>query len=34
MDQDTVYTALGDWPGWLSLFAFGWMLIARRAAER
>lgn len=34
MDEDTIYTKLGDWPGWLSLIAFGWMLIGRRAEER
>ena len=34
MDEDSIYTKLGDWPGWLSLIAFGWMLIGRRAEER
>lgn len=34
LDQDTVYTALGDWPGWLALLAIGWMLIRRRDAAQ
>jgi apolipoprotein N-acyltransferase len=34
MDEDTIYTKLGDWPGWLSLIAFGWMLTRRRAEAR
>ena len=34
LDEDTVYTMLGDWPGWLSLLAVGWMLIVRRSAGR
>jgi len=34
LDEDTVYTMLGDWPGWLSLLAVGWMLIVRRSVGR
>lgn len=34
LSEDTIYTALGDWPGWLSLLAVGWMLIRRRNAAR
>lgn len=34
MAKDTVYTKLGDWPGWLSLLVVGWMLIRRRNAAR
>jgi apolipoprotein N-acyltransferase len=34
LDEDTVYTLLGDWPGWLSLIAIGWMIIRRRDAAR
>ena len=34
LDRDTVYTALGDWPGWLSLLATGWMIIRRRDQAR
>jgi apolipoprotein N-acyltransferase len=30
LEQDTVYTAFGDWPGWLSFVAVAWMLIVRR----
>lgn len=30
LDEDTIYTAFGDWPGWLSLIAFAWMLLSRR----
>ena len=34
LEQDTVYTAVGDWPGWLALLALGWMLIRRRDAAQ
>ena len=34
LDQDTIYTSLGDWPGWLSLAALAWMLIRRRGPDR
>jgi apolipoprotein N-acyltransferase len=34
LDEDTVYTMLGDWPGWLSLLAVAWMLIRRRDEAR
>jgi apolipoprotein N-acyltransferase len=34
LDQDTVYTMLGDWPGLLSLLVIGWMFIRRRDAAR
>jgi len=34
LDGDTIYTRLGDWPGWLGVLAIGWMLIRRRDAER
>lgn len=34
MAQDTIYTTLGDWPGWLALLALGWMFIRRRGAAR
>jgi hypothetical protein len=34
LDQDTVYTMLGDWPGWLSLLAIAWMFIRRRNAAK
>jgi len=34
LEQDTLYTSVGDWPGWLSLLAVGWMLIRRRDAAR
>jgi apolipoprotein N-acyltransferase len=34
LDEDTVYTTLGDWPGWLSLLAVAWMLIRRRGGAR
>lgn len=34
LDQDTVYTRFGDWPGWLSLGAIAWMLIRRRDGAR
>jgi apolipoprotein N-acyltransferase len=34
LDQDTVYTMLGDWPGWLSLLAIAWMFIRRRDAAK
>jgi len=30
LDDDTIYTRFGDWPGWLGLLAIGWMLIRRR----
>jgi apolipoprotein N-acyltransferase len=34
LDKDTVYTELGDWPGWLALGLIGLMLIVRRNQER
>jgi apolipoprotein N-acyltransferase len=34
MDQDTIYTVVGDWPGWLALLAVGWMLIRRGDSAR
>jgi apolipoprotein N-acyltransferase len=34
MAEDTIYTKLGDWPGWLSLLAVAWMIIRRRDAAR
>lgn len=34
LDGETVYTRFGDWPGWLGLAAFVWMLIRRRDVER
>ncbi len=34
MNQDTLYTKLGDWPGWLSLLVLAWMLFSRRAGAR
>ncbi len=34
LEQATIYTALGDWPGWLSFLAIGSMLIRRRGAVR
>jgi apolipoprotein N-acyltransferase len=34
MDGQTPYTRLGDWPGWLSVAALLWMLIARRGSGR
>jgi apolipoprotein N-acyltransferase len=34
LDGKTLYTRLGDWPGWLGLAAIFWMLIRRRGAER
>jgi len=34
LDGETVYSRLGDWPGWLGLVAIVWMLIRRRDAER
>ncbi|MDH4282247.1 MAG: apolipoprotein N-acyltransferase [Myxococcales bacterium] len=34
LDGETIYTRFGDWPGWLSLFAVGSMLMVRRNAER
>ena len=30
MDSDTIYTKLGDWPGWLALIALAWIFIVRR----
>jgi len=30
MDEDTLYTRFGDWPGWLSLIVLAWMLFTRR----
>ncbi len=30
LDGDTLYTKLGDWPGWLALAALVWMLMVRR----
>ena len=32
MNEDTFYTKLGDWPGWLSLLVLAWMLFSRRGA--
>ncbi len=34
MAEDTVYTKLGDWPGWLSLLVVAWMVIRRRDPAR
>jgi apolipoprotein N-acyltransferase len=34
LNQDTLYTLAGDWPGWLSFVALAWMLIRRRAAAQ
>ena len=34
LEQDTIYTALGDWPGWLSFLLLAWMLIQRRNAAQ
>ena len=34
LDADTLYTRVGDWPGWLGLVAIGWMLIGRRDLGR
>jgi len=34
LDRDTVYTSLGDWPGWVALLAAVWMLMVRRTEER
>jgi len=34
MNEDTVYTKLGDWPGWLSLLVLAWMMFIRRGAAR
>ena len=34
IDGETIYTKLGDWPGWLALGALAWMLIATRDEER
>jgi apolipoprotein N-acyltransferase len=31
MSEDTVYTRLGDWPGWLSLLVLAWMWFSRRS---
>lgn len=33
MDRDTLYTKLGDWPGWLALALVGLMVIIRRDRE-
>ncbi len=34
MDENTVYTALGDWPGWISLAVIVLMMIIARTPER
>ncbi len=34
MEGQTLYTRLGDWPGWLSLGAIVWMLIVRRGSAK
>jgi len=34
LDQDTVYTELGDWPGWLALALMALMLMVRRTEEQ
>lgn len=34
LEEDTIYTLLGDWPGWLSLLACAWMLTRRRDSAR
>jgi apolipoprotein N-acyltransferase len=34
LDEDTVYTKLGDWPGWLALSLIALMLIVRRGPEQ
>ena len=34
LDGETIYTRLGDWPGWIGLAAIVWMLIRRRDAEQ
>jgi len=34
LDEDTVYTMLGDWPGWLSLLMIALMVVTRRVRER
>ena len=31
LDDDTVYTRLGDWPGWIGVAALAWMVIRRRS---
>jgi apolipoprotein N-acyltransferase len=34
LDEDTVYTKLGDWPGWLALSLIALMLIVRQSPEQ
>jgi len=34
MEGQTLYTRVGDWPGWLSLGAIMWMLIVRRGSAK
>lgn len=34
MEGQTIYARIGDWPGWLSLGAILWMLIARRGSAK
>ncbi|MEM9730262.1 MAG: apolipoprotein N-acyltransferase [Myxococcota bacterium] len=34
MDGSTVYTRLGNWPGWLALVGTVWLLIARRPSAK
>ena len=34
LDEDTVYTKLGDWPGWLALALIALMLIVRQDQEQ
>jgi apolipoprotein N-acyltransferase len=34
MNEDTIYTRFGDWPGWLSLLVLAWMWLNRRSAAR
>lgn len=30
LEDDTIYTRFGDWPGWLGVAAIAWMVIRRR----
>jgi apolipoprotein N-acyltransferase len=34
LDEDTAYTKLGDWPGWLALSLIVMMLIVRQSQEQ
>lgn len=34
MNEDTIYTRVGDWPGWLSLLVLAWMWLSRQSAAR